>query len=269
VFFRAGAAATATSAAEVSGGSSLRHLGMLTPVFEPPWQAAWIEGEGKPMGVGGANSGFLTGVAILQAFPIAFLTWPVAVGIVAGTTALGALGQHLDSSSLAHVSTEDRATLLAASASLRPDRLLRDAVANTLTDLTARPPIPILWYPAWGPDTPASDPLADARTQGADGLVELATEAFGLAAGEDEETFGIFIRIRARVVDPAGGELRYERILEYGPGQRLPGVPPADVYSVEFLAADQALVFRQQVRNTIERMARVLAEDPAFPLAPR
>jgi hypothetical protein len=138
-----------------------------------------------------------------------------------------------------------------------------------LTDLTARPPVPILWYPTLGPDTAGTDPLAEARDRGADGLLELGVEAFGLAGGEDEATFGFFIRIRARVVESAGGKLRYERVLEYGPGQRLPGVPPADVYSVEFLAADQAQVFRQQVRETVGRIARALAEDPAFPLAPR
>ena len=269
VFFRAGTAATGTSAAAVASGPSVRRLGMLTPTFDPPWQATWIEGEPKAIGGQGAATGFVTGMAILQAMPIVILTWPAAVGVVVGATALGALGQHIENTPLAHVSSEDRATLLAAAASLHPDRLLRDAMANMLTDLTARPPIPILWYPTWGPDTQGTDPLADARTQGADGLLELATETFGLAAGEDEKTFGIFIRIRARVVDPAGGGLRYERVVEYGPGQRLPGVPPADAYSVEFLALDQARVFRQQVRVTIERIARALAEDPALPLTPR
>lgn len=270
VFFRVGATATGTSTAQAGGGPSLQRLGMLTPTFDPAWQAAWVEGDAKKKSGGeGAVSGFVTGITILQVVPIVFLTWPAAVGVVVGATALGALGQHLDNAPLGYVGIEDRATLLAAAASLHPDRLLRDAVANRLTDLTSRPPIPILWYPTWGPDTVGTDPLADARNQGADGLLELAAEAFGLAAGEDEKTFGVFIRIRARVVDPAGGGLRYERVLEYGPGQRLPGVPPADAYSVEFLAVDQARVFRQQVQVAIDRMARALAEDPALPLAPR
>jgi hypothetical protein len=243
---------------------------MLTPTFDPVWQGAWIEGDAKALGGReGAVSGFVTGMTILQMVPIAFMTWPVAVGVVVGATALGALGQHFNNAPLGYVSIEDRAVLLAAAANLHPDRLLRDAVTDRLTDLTARPPIPILWYPTWGPDTAGTDPLADARKQGADGLLELAVEAFGLAAGEDEKTFGVFIRIRARVVDPAGGGLRYEQVLEYGPGQRLPGVPPADAYSVEFLAVDQARVFRQQVQETIDRIARVLAEDPALPLTPR
>lgn len=269
VFFRAGAAASGTSAASVGGGPSLRRLGILTPAFDPAWQAAWIEGDAKTMSGAGALTGFVTGISILSAMPVVFVMWPVAVGVVAGTTAMGAFGQHIDNSPLSHVSLEDRATLLAAAARLRLDRLLRDAVTNRLTDLTARPPVPVLWYPTLGPDTAGTDPLADARDRGVDGLLELGVEAFGLAAGEDEATFGFFIRIRARVVEPAGGRLRYERVLEYGPGQRLPGVPPADVYSVEFLAVDQAQVFRQQVRETVERIARALAEDPAFPLAPR
>ncbi|HYL81538.1 MAG TPA: hypothetical protein VEU07_12040, partial [Candidatus Acidoferrum sp.] len=35
VFFRAGAAASGTSAASVGGGPSLQRLGILTPAFDP------------------------------------------------------------------------------------------------------------------------------------------------------------------------------------------------------------------------------------------
>ncbi|HSB69577.1 MAG TPA: hypothetical protein VLT62_09610 [Candidatus Methylomirabilis sp.] len=242
---------------------------MLTPSLDSEWRAAWIEGERKGGGTEGATSGIITGMAILQSVPIMVLTWPVAVGVMAGTTALGALGQHFDSGSLSRVSDEDRGALLAASANLHPDRLLREAVTKGLIHRTARPPIPILWYPNSGPDTPGTDPLVDARSQGADGLLEIATETFGLAGGEDEETFGVFLRVRAQVLDVAGGRLRYQRVLEYGPGRRLSGAPPAASYSIEFLALDQARVFRQEVREAIERIARILAEDPALPLAPR
>ena len=221
------------------------------------------------MGSEGATSGLISGMAILQSVPMFILTWPIAVGVVAGTTALGALGQHVDSSSLAHVESEDREALLAAAAVLHPDRLMREAIGNGLANRMARPPIPIPWHLAWGPDTPGNDPLADARAQGADGLLEIAAESFGLAAGEDVETFGVFLRVRAQIMDVAGGRLRYQRVLEYGPGRRLSGAPPAAAYSLEFLALDQARVFRQEAREAIERMARVLAEDPALPLTPR
>jgi hypothetical protein len=255
--------------AEVTGGPPLRSLGILTPGFQLAWQAAWIEGDHKFSGGAGATAGFLTGVTILQATPILFLTWPVAVGVVAGTTALGAFGQHMDSAPFSHVTSEDRAALLTVAANLHPDRLLREAMTKALTDRMAQPPIPIPWHPTWGPDTLGTDPLADARSQGADGVLDLGVEAFGLAAGEDEGTVGVFIRIHARILESAGGGLRYERILEYGPNQRVPGLPPAATHSVDFLVVDQGRVFQQEVRETIERTTRVLEEDPALPLVPR
>jgi hypothetical protein len=269
VFLRAGMAGEGMGPAEVTGGPPLRRLGILTPGFQLEWQAAWIEGDRKLSGAEGATTGFFTGLVILQSTPILFLTWPVAVGVVAGSTALGAFGQHADSAPFSHVTSEDRAALLTVAANLHPDRLLREAMAKALTDRTAQPPIPIPWHPTWGPDTLGTDPLADARKQGADGVLDLGVEAFGLAAGEDEETVGVFIRIRARILESTGGGLRYERILEYGPNQRVPGLPPAATHSVEFLVVDQGRVFQQEVRETIERTTRVLAEDPALPLVPR
>ncbi|HSW50062.1 MAG TPA: hypothetical protein VLH09_07805, partial [Bryobacteraceae bacterium] len=59
------------------------------------------------------------------------------------------------------------------------------------------------------------------------------------------------------------------RVISYGPGQTVEGLPRSDVHTVEFLAADQGRVYRQVASDAIRRLARVLAEDPALPLAPR
>jgi hypothetical protein len=164
---------------------------------------------------------------------------------------------------------EDRAALTEAVTRLQPDRILREAVVEALAGRTGSPPVPIPWQPTWGPDTPGTDPLADAQKHETGGLLELAVEALGLTAGEETETFGIFVRVRARLLEAPGGGLRYERVLEHGPGRRVAGLPRPSSYTIGFLAADRGQVFRQEARETIVRLARVVAEDPALPVAPR
>lgn len=107
----------------------------------------------------------------------------------------------------------------------------------------------------------------DAREQGADGVLNVSLEAFGLAMGEEADTFGVFVRVRAQLVEPARGGILYDRVLEHGPGRPLRGLPRPVNYSLEFLSVDQARVFRQEIQDIIVRMARVVAEDPALPLA--
>lgn len=242
---------------------------MLVPAYDPGWQAVWLEGNWTQPGVGGGLAGFLTGMAIVQSVPLVLLFWPAAVGVVAGTTALGVWGGQMDRSMLARLEPADRATLLEAAVGLHPDRLLRGAAAESLSRRTGQPPPVLLWHQTWGPDTRGTDPLALARDQGADGVMHLALEAFGLAVGEESETFGVFIRVRARVLASAGGGVRYERVLEHGPGRPLAGLPRATGYTLEFLTVDQARVFRQEVQMALAAVARLLAEDPALPLAAR
>jgi hypothetical protein len=269
VVLQAGAAPSGSPSAVVVPGREVRRLAVLVPGVDPVWRVGWLEAKKKTQGAGGAYSGLMTGLMIVQSVPFLIGFWPAAAGVVAGTTAMGAFGAQFEAQTFTKMTTDDRGTIVQAATDLNPDRLLRQSTAAALAARIGRPPLTLLWYPTYGPDTPRTDPLADARGQGADGVLNVSLEAFGLAMGEDTDTFGVFVRIRAQLVESAGSGLRYERVLEYGPGRALAGLPRPAAYSLEFLALDQARVFRHELQQVIARMARVVAEDPALPLAVR
>lgn len=269
VVLQAGSAPPGPSGPAVLPGPEVRQLAILEPGFEPTWQAGWLGVDKKKPGGGGAYSGLITGLIIVQSFPYVMAFWPVALGIVAGTTAMGAFGAQLDTATFAKMTTDDRGTIALAAADLNPDRLLRESATTALAARTGRSPRPLVWLPTYGPDTPGTDPLADARGRGVDGVLNVSLEAFGLAMGEEPDAFGVFVRVRAQLVEPAGGRLRYERVLEHGPGRPLAGLPRPATYTLEFLALDQARVFRHEVREVIDGMARILAKDPALPVGAR
>jgi hypothetical protein len=270
VVLGAGASLPGPPGGAVVPGQEIGRLAVLVPAIDPAWRAGWVEGDNKKRsGSPGAYSGLLTGLMIVQSVPFLVGFWPAAVGIVAGTATMGALGAQLEGTPFGKMAANDRAAILQAVADLRLDRLLRERTAAALLARTGRPPLSVLWYPTWGPDTPGTDPLADARGRGAGGLLNVSLEAFGLAVGEEADTFGVFVRVRAQLVDVAGGRLRYERVLEHGPGRALRGLPRPAPHTMEFLAMDGARVFRQEIQEVIARLARVVAEDPALPVAAR
>lgn len=267
VVLQAGAAPHGSSDTVIAPGEVIRRPAVLVPGADPAWQAGWVEGDSKKKGAEGAYSGLLTGLMIVQSVPFFMGFWPAAVGVVVGTTAMGALGAQFDSAAFGKMTADDRATILQAVADMRLDHLLRESTTAALASRTGRPSLQILWYPTLGPDTPGTDPLVEARGQGADGVLNVSLEAFGLAMGEEKDTFGVFVRVRAQLVEPAGDRIRYDRVLEHGPGRPLRGLPPPATYTLEFLAVDQARVFRHEMQDVIARMARVVTEDPALPVA--
>ena len=268
VVLRAGTAPPSSSNAAIVPGEAIRRLAVLVPGVDPAWQAGWVEDENKKKsGASGAYSGLLTGLMIVQSVPYFMGFWPAAVGVLVGTTAMGAFGAQFDSTTSQRMTAEDRATIRQAVAELRLDHRLRESTAAALAARTGRPPLSLPWYPPRGPDTAGTDPLVDAREQGADGVLNVSLEAFCLAMGEEADTFGVFVRVRAQLVEPARGGILYDRVLEHGPGRPLRGLPRPVNYSLEFLSVDQARVFRQEIQDMIVRMARVVAEDPALPLA--
>ena len=269
VILQAGAAPSGSPSAVIVPGREIRRLAVLVPGVDPAWRVGWLEAKKKTQGAGGAYSGLLTGLFLVQSVPFLIGFWPAAVGVLAGTTAMGAFGAQFEPQTFVKMAADDRGTIVQAATDLNPDRLLRESTAVALAARTGRPPLSLLWHPTSGPDTPGTDPLADARGQGADAVFNVLLEAFGLAMGEDTETFGVFVRVRAQLVESAGGGLRYERVLEYGPGRPLTGMPRPATYSLEFLALDQARVFRHEMREAIGRVARIVAADPALPLAAR
>jgi hypothetical protein len=266
--FQAGGAASSTPDVVVVPGPAVQQVAFLIPTPDTAWQAEWLETDKKGITGKGALTGLMTGLGFVQMVPASLIAWPVAAGVIAGSVAMGLLGEDLEPGKVAKLDVGDREALREAAATLQPDRLFRQSVAAELAVRTGRPPPFVPWQPTQGPDTPGTDPLAEAQKAGADGVLDLTVEAFGLAKGEDEDSYGIFLRVRAKLIEARSGGLRYERVLQHGPGQPMPGMPKPNTYTLEFLALDQARVFRHEMREVIGRMAAILAKDPALPLRP-
>jgi len=269
VVLQAGGPGGGGASAIVVPGPSIRRVAVLVPAYDPAWQVGWQEWNKKPQGVKGAYSGFMTGLMLAQSVPFLIGFWPAVVGVVAGSTAMGAFGTQFEAQAFVQMTADDRATIVQAATDMKADHMLREFMAADLPARTgaATPTLP--WYPTAGPDTGGTDPLAEARDRGIDGVLNVSLEAFGLAMGEDTDTFGLFVRVRAQLAQSSNGELRYERVIEYGPGHPLPGMPRPATHTLEFLALDQARVFRYEVNETLHRLARIVATDPALPLTGR
>ncbi|MCX5734266.1 MAG: hypothetical protein NTW68_08070 [candidate division NC10 bacterium] len=269
VAFRAGTGETSGNRTHLTPGPAFQHPGILVPASDPIWQSTWLSKDQENSLTQGATSGLLTGISIMQVAPFALTFWPAAVGIVVGAVGMGMLGVVPEDPALQRISPPDRATIAEATKTLRPDRLFRDAMAEALARRGGGPLSAVDWHQAWGPDTPGTDPLIEARNKGLDGVLEFSLDAIGLAVGEEADTFGVFVQVRVRALDAPGGQLRYERVLSYGPGQHMEGLPRLDFYTVEFLAADKGHPYRHFASEAIRRLARLLADDPALPLAPQ
>lgn len=268
VAFQTGSAPETEVQVPVVPGPPFQRPGMLVPAHEQVWQPAWIDPDQEHPLMRGATAGMTTGVAFVMMTPMALTFWPLAVGIMVGSTAMGMLGVTQVESTDVRMSAPDRTIIAEATKTLQPERLFRDSMEQALRG-HARNPLPIVaWRQAQGADAAGADPLAEARARGLDGVLDFTIDAIGLAAGDERDLFGVFVRVRVRAFDARDGQLRYQRALSYGPGQTVAGLPRADAHTVEFLAADQGRVYRQVAGDAIQRLARVLAEDPALPLAP-
>jgi hypothetical protein len=208
-------------------GPLFQHPGMLAPSQEQPRQSVWVDENPENPLMGGATAGLTTGIGFLMMTPMALSFWPLTVGIVVGSTAMGVLGATQADSTDVRLSPPDETVIVAATKDVQPDRLLRESLRQALRD-RAKDALPIvLWQLAGGVESEGTDPLAEARTRGSDGVLECAVEALGLAAGEERDMFGVFIQVRVRALDVRDGQLRYERVLRYGPGQSVAGAPAA------------------------------------------
>jgi hypothetical protein len=240
---------------------------MLVPGHTQTWQAEWMEDREHPL-LRGASGGMTVGIGLLLITPMAATFWPAAVGIMVGSTAMGMLGASQAENLDVRMSPPDRAVIAEATRNLQPDRLFREAMAQAIGERIGAPLSVVTWRQTLGADTTGTDPLIDARARGLDGLLDFTIDALGLAAGEERDTFGVLVQVRVRAVDVQSGQLRYERVLNYGPGQMVDGLPRSEFHTVEFMAADKGRVFRQVASDAIRRVTRVLAEDPQLPIAP-
>lgn len=269
IALQGGSGPQGASQTHILPGPPFRRPGMLIPASQQVWKSAWVEPENKehPL-TRGAAAGITTGIGFLLITPMAATFWPAAVGIMVASTTAGMLGIGLADSADVRMSAPDRTIILTATERLQPDRLFRESLEQALSRRTTEPLAMVAWDQTQGPDTTATDPLVEVRDRQLDGVVECAVTALGLAAGEERDTFGVFVEVRVRALDARDGRVRYDRVLGYGPGQTVAGLPRADFHTMEFLAADQGRVFRQVASDAIQRLARILAEDSQLPLAP-
>lgn len=267
VAFSAGGAVPAESGPRLTHGPAFQRPGLLVPEAEPVWQSAWVDNRKENRALTGATAGLQAGMSTLMAAPVALIFWPAAAAVVGGATLLGAAGAWGEGDpSQDRMSPPDRQVIAQATGTLQPHRLLRESLSHSLGRRTGGPWPTVLLRPSLGPDTDDVF-LVEARSRGLDGLLEYSLEAIGLAAGPDRDTYGVFAQIRLRALD-TDGRLRYERVLGYGPGKPVEGLPPAEIYTIEMLAMDQGRVYRHLAGQTVRRMAGLLASDPALPLAP-
>jgi hypothetical protein len=266
--FQAGGTGAEVPPPTILPGPVLHRPALLVAGYEPGQQAAWIEAERKGDVMAGAQAGLTSGIAFAQMMPMFVSAWPIAAGVLGGMTLMGILGVQFDNSSFPRLDPQDRAILVEAATRVQPSQVLNEAAASRLTRRIGRPPVVVLWHPTLGADTSGTDPLAEARERGADSVMNLIVERFGLAHGQDEDTYGIFVRVRAQLVESREGRLRYERIVDYGPGSPVVGLPAPRAHLLEFLALDEARVFRHELREMLVRVTILLAEDPALPLGP-
>jgi hypothetical protein len=266
VAFRSGSGPDSSRHLHLVPGPIFQRPGLLIPAHEQTWQAAWIEQDPEHPVMKGATAGLATGIGLLMMAPEALVFWPAAVGIVVGSTAMGMLGVTQADSTNLRMTDPDQAVIAEATKNLQPDRLFRESMGQGLGRRARNPVAVVTWQQAVGPDTGGTDPLAEARARQLDGVVECTLDAIGLAVGEERDTFGVFVQVRVRALDAHDGQLRYERVLSYGPGQVVEGLPRSDFHTVEFLAADHGRVYRQVASDAIRRLARVAAEDPHLPL---
>lgn len=267
VAFRSGGAES-ESQRYVVPGPPFRRPAVLVPAHTQAWHAEWVEEDQQHPLLRGATGGMTTGIGFLLITPMAATFWPAAVGIMVGSTAMGMLGISQVENADMRMSPPDRAVIAEATKNLQPDRLFRETMAQALDKRTGDPLPTVTWQQTLGADTAGTDPLIEARARGLDGLLDFTIDALGLAAGEERDTFGVLVQVRVRALDVKSGQLHYERVLSYGPGQIVEGLPRSEFHTVEFLAADKGRVFRQVASDTLRRVARLLSEDPQLPLAP-
>ena len=268
VILQAGGAAADAPPPTIVPGPVLHRPAFLVPGYEAEQQAGWIEGERKGDMMEGARGGLMAGLSFAQMIPMFVAAWPVTAGVIGGMTLMGLLGVQFDNSTLARLDPQDRTLLAEAATRVQPNQVLHETAVDRLARRLGRPPLVVVWQPTLGADTSGTDPLVDARDRGADSVMNLIVERFGLAHGNEEDTYGIFVRVRAQLVEPKEGLLRYERIVDYGPGHPVAGLPAPRAHLFEFLALDEARPFRIELREMVMRVAILLAEDPALPLGP-
>jgi len=276
--YQSGAGEDATRRADVLPGEPFTRPAILTPAHAAPWQGKWIDRR-QPESKGGsiaqgATTGFSLGLTLPHLGTVALLFWPVAVGIIAGATIVGAVGGAMqkdrqdapDESGLS--AAPDRRAIAAATAALHPDQLLIESAAEALAGRTggALPQIPwdssSLELPGQLSPRPSAGPAAD-------GALQFSIEVLGLSATDEPELFGIFLQVRVRAFNLQSRQLRYERVFAHGPMNPLPEVPRPAAHSLDLMAMDNARLYRHQMTEIIRHVAQLIAEDPALPVMSR
>ena len=277
--YQSGAGGDPARRTDVLPGAPFARPGILTPAQEPPWQGKWVEQKPESRQEGavarGATTGFTLGLMIPQLGNAALMFWPVAVGLVAGATLIGAVGGALqqdkqDGKDESGVSAApDRRAIAEATAALSPERLLIESTAEAMARRTGGPLPRLPWEPSLDPESPGQLPPLPPADPATDGALQFAIEVLGLSATDEPELFGIFLQVRVRAFDLQSGQLRYERVIAHGPMNPIPDLPRPPTHSLDLMAMDNARLYRHQLTEIIRHIAHTIAEDPALPVTHR
>jgi hypothetical protein len=150
---------------------------------------------------------------------------------------------------------------------MRPEADVRERLREAAQRVTGEP-APAVPRPAGGAKDEVPDYGALARAAGADAVADLRVVAFGLAGGEISFSLAVFAGVRARVFRASDGALIYDKLVAQSPDVPLPEVPPPASYTLEMQAMDEGRVFRHEVGQALDGIARAIAADPDLRLAP-
>jgi len=269
-YLRAGPrAAPPPSSQPLKPSEPIRRLAVLAVAEEQPYRPRWNPRSAfkDQTALEGMGAGFFAGLNLVSMLPL-FLATPAVIGGVMGVaTAMGGIAGATQAGKGSWKPPADHQGLETALARMRPEAEVQERLREAVQRITGAP-APAVTRPAGQPKDQPPDYGALARAAGADAVVDLRLVAFGLAGGELSFSLAVFAGVRARVFRASDGALIYDKLVAQSPDVPLPEVPPPGSYTLELQAMDDGRVFRHEVRQALDGIARAIAADPDLRLAP-
>lgn len=248
----------------VGPSEPLGKLAVVSGTDEPRWTALWPEWPNwlPDSAEAGAMAGAWQAYGLATLVPLLVVPPPILLGLVAAGAIGGALSAGTRAPAFAEAEAIDRLRLEAVLAQARPQAYLRARFSEEVARESGTRPLDAPIGGAIAADPSVGDLSTLARSLGADSVADVAILQFGLARGEVPSEMGVFANVRLRVTRVSDGAIILQKVYLYGPNQPLGELAPLTAYSLEMLAADGALVFRQELQTALNGIARIIARDP-------